>query len=188
MGMDLGITGASRTGASRRPHEVKTQAFRRFEASAPVSATPDDLFARLDDQAALAEHMQRSSAMMGGGRMTYDFDADRGRAVGSHIRMGGSAFGLSLFVDEVVTERTRPGRKTWQTVGEPRLLIIGQYRMGFEIAPSNGAAVLKVWIAYTLPDSMLGKLLGTLFAGVYARWCVNRMIRDAAQAFPAEPG
>src|SRR3990167_6963246 len=77
------------------------------------------------------------SAMMGGGRMTYAFDAQRGQAVGSHIRMGGEAFGLRLFVDEVVTVRDPPRRKVWRTTGEPRLIIIGAYEMGFEIAEED---------------------------------------------------
>jgi len=62
----------------------------------------------LDDQTRLAQLMERPSAMKGGGRMTYEFDALRGQAVGSHIRMGGEAFGLRLFVDEVVTVREPP--------------------------------------------------------------------------------
>lgn len=81
-----------------------------FETVVEVAATPEQVFARLDEQTRLAAHMERPSAMMGGGRMTYDFDAGRGQVVGSHIRMGGSAFGLSLAVDEVVTEIPRAAR------------------------------------------------------------------------------
>ncbi|MFN9848322.1 MAG: hypothetical protein ACK56C_08120 [Alphaproteobacteria bacterium] len=55
--------------------------------------------------------MTKSSAIMVGGRMTYDFDAEGGQAVGSHMRMGGSAFGLRILVDEVVTVREPPRRK-----------------------------------------------------------------------------
>jgi hypothetical protein len=162
------------TGAARR---------RRREAAAAAFAAPERVFERLDDQTRLAEHMERPSAMMGGGRMTYEFDAGRGMAVGSHIRMGGSAFGLRLFVDEVVTVREPPRRKAWRTVGAPRLLIIGAYDMGFEIAPSQAGASVRVWISYDLPSSTVGRLFGWLFAGLYARWCVNRMASDAARAF-----
>jgi hypothetical protein len=157
---------------------------RRFEASARANAAPEAVFARLDDQTKLAEHMERPSAAMGGGRMTYEFDQGRGMAVGSHIKMGGSAFGLELFVDEVVTERDPPLRKVWKTVGAPRLLIIGAYEMGFELTPAAGGSLVRVWISYDLPKSTLGRLLGWLFAGFYARWCVGRMAGDAAHAFP----
>jgi len=65
--------------------------------------------------------MEEASLVMGGGRMTYAFDAQKGRAVGSHIRTGGSAFGLELSLHEVVTERTPPQRKVSRTVGQPKL-------------------------------------------------------------------
>jgi hypothetical protein len=68
--------------------------------------------------------------MMGGGRMTYEFDEGRGQAIGSNIKRGGSAFGLDLSIDEVIIERDPPRRKVWRTVGHPRLLVVGAYEMG----------------------------------------------------------
>ena len=44
--------------------------------------------------------------------------------------MNGRILGLKLSLDEVVTERDPPARKVWETVGVPRLLVIGPYRMG----------------------------------------------------------
>ena len=155
---------------------------RHKEATAQVAATPEAVFDRLDDQTRLAEHMGRPSLMMGGGRMTYDFDARKGRAVGSHIRMGGRAFGLELFLDEVVTERAPPRRKAWRTVGQPRLVVVGVYEMGFDLSPVPGGAALKVWIDYDLPPTGLGRLLPALGDG-YARWCVEQMAADAVGAF-----
>jgi hypothetical protein len=155
---------------------------RHREASSLIAARPEDLFAHLDDQTRLAKHMGQSSMMMGGGRMTYAFDAQAGRAVGSHIRMGGRAFGLELDLDEVVTEREPPRRKVWRTVGTPRLVIIGRYQMGFEIDPVEAAARLRVWIDYDLPHSGFGRFTPAL-ADLYARWCVQQMVRDAAGQF-----
>jgi hypothetical protein len=160
---------------------------RHAEASARVSATAERLFAYLDDQTRLAAHMSRPSVMMGGGRMTYDFDQAKGQAVGSHIRMGGSAFGLKLFVDEVVTEREPPRRKVWQTVADPKLIIIGQYRMGFEVMPATGGAALRVWIDYDLPSRGPGRHFPAL-ADFYARWCIRRMVDDARSGFDHAEG
>lgn len=147
-----------------------------------MPAPPRSVFERLDDQTRLAAHMGRPSAMMGGGRMTYEFDALRGQAVGSHIRMGGEAFGLKLFVDEVVTIRDPPRRKVWRTTGAPKLLIIGGYEMGFEITDDAAGSRLRVWIDYALPAGGWAKRLPAL-ADVYARWCVRRMVSDAVQHF-----
>jgi hypothetical protein len=160
---------------------------RSFERVVPAAASAERVFDRLDDQTHLGAHMAQSSAMMGGGRMTYDFDEGRGQAVGPHIRMGGSAFGLSLFVDEVVTERDPPRRKVWRTVGAPRLLVVGAYEMGFEISPASAGSSLRVWISYDLAPTLLGRWLGPILAPLYARWGVGRMAGDAAAHF-AHPG
>lgn len=158
----------------------------RFARTVAVNAVPEAVFARLDDQTRLGEHMEKPSAMMGGGRMSYEFDAGRGQAVGSHIRMGGSAFGLSLFVDEVVAERTPPTHKLWRTEPPVRLLIIGGYAMGFDVAPAAGASQLTVWIDYDLPSGPFGWLAAP-FTALYARWCVGRMAGDAVRHFAAAP-
>jgi len=154
---------------------------RAFERIIDVEAAPDQVFARLDDQTRLAAHMQRRSAMMGGGRMTYEFDEGRGQAVGSHIRTGGSALGPSLAVDEVVTERDPPRRKVWRTAGATRLIILNAYEMGFDLASTPRGSRLRVRITYALPKGVAGRLLGLVLASAYARWCVSQMARDAAE-------
>ncbi|MGD9965781.1 MAG: SRPBCC family protein [Hyphomonadaceae bacterium] len=156
---------------------------RHDEVSVEVHAAPQALFDHLDDQERLAAHMNKPSMMMLGGRMFYDFDAARGRAVGSVIRMGGNFLWLNLFVEEAVTEHDRPRRKTWETRGVPRLIIIGGYRMGFEIEDAGGSSRLRVFIDYDRPGNLIGKGLGALFAPMYARWCVRRMAADAKRAF-----
>jgi hypothetical protein len=156
---------------------------RSFEAVVEIAAPPELAFDRLDDQTRLAAHMEQPSAMMGGGRMTYEFDAGRGQAVGSHIKMGGSAFGLSLAVDEVVTERDPPRRKVWRTVGATRLIVVGGYEMGFTLQPVAAGSKLRVWIDYDLAPTAMGRWFGPVLAPFYARWCVGRMASDAAEHF-----
>ena len=157
---------------------------RHDEATTLIAASPAAVFAHLDDQTRLAEHMAESSAMMGGGRMTYEFDGAKGRAVGSHIRMGGSAFGIKLFVEEVITERDPPRRKVWRTIGDPALVVVGAYQMGFEIEPTEKGSRLRVWIDY-LPPKGVGRYAPSL-GGLYARWCVGQMANDAARRFGAD--
>jgi len=140
-----------------------------------VHAPPDKLFDHLDAQVRAGTHMEKPSMMMMGGRMTYEFDAAQGRALGSVIKMGGSFLGIRLFVEEVVIERDPSGRKVWETRGRPRLAIIGAYRMGFEITPAGERSTLRVFIEYDSPPSPIGRVLGAAFAPFYARWCVDRM-------------
>jgi hypothetical protein len=167
--------------SSARQNRSASRTRRHCEAVAVVFAPPAALFAHLDDPTRLGGHMEKSSMMMGGGRMTYEFDEGRGQVVGSHIRMGGSAFGLKLFVDEVVTEREPPRCKVWRTAGRQRLIAMEGYEMGFDIEPKDGGSRLKVWIDYDLGRG-LGRWLPAL-AGIYARWCVDRMVEDAVAIF-----
>lgn len=126
--------------------------------------------------------MTRPSAMMLGGSMQYRLDALQGRAVGSVIRMEGRVLGLRLCIVEVVTERDPPHRKVWNTVGEPRLLVFGAYRLGFELAREGQGSRLRCFIDYDLPRPPVGRFLGRLGAHVYARWCLSRMVAEADAA------
>jgi hypothetical protein len=121
--------------------------------------------------------------MMAGSKMDYLFDANEGRAIGAKIRLRGTILGVPLSVDEVVVERVPPTRKAWETIGVPKLLVIGPYRMGFDIRPAGDTSRLRVFIDYELPDS----LLGSLFGNAYARWCTTTMVGDAAKHFAAAP-
>lgn len=71
----------------------------------------------------------------------------------------------------------------WETVGSPKLLVIGSYRMGFEVAARSGGSLLRVFIEYALPQALPGRWLGRLFGRMYARWCTERMVSDAVRHF-----
>ena len=163
--------------------ELRAVFSHHFEASAIIAAPPNDVFAYADDPTRLSSHMRQSSWMMGGSRMETALDASGGQTVGSRIRLSGRVFGLELSVDEVVIERVPPQRKAWQTTGSPRLLVIGHYRMGFEIASLEHGSLLRVYIDYALPESVPARWLGLLFGGYYARWCTRRMASDAVKRF-----
>ena len=140
--------------------------------AAPLAA----VFAFIDDPARLAGHMTQSSWMMGGGRMDVRLDAGKGQRVGSRIVMTGRAFGLDLNLEEVIDERTPPLRKTWHTIGTPRLVVIGAYRMGCELADEGGATRLRVFIDYDVPPG--AAWLRAPLGSWYARWCTERMLED----------
>lgn len=147
-----------------------------------LDAPVDRAFAHLDDFRKLSAHMEKRSGMMAGSSMTIEADGADGRAVGSRIRMRGRIAGLELELTEVVTERVPPFRKAWQTV-DARLLVIGPYRLGFQLAREGGRTRARIFIDYALPER--GRWLGRLFGRFYARWCIERMASDAARHFNA---
>lgn len=153
------------------------------QSEAIIPAPQAEVFAYLDDQTRLAAHMGQRSMMMLGGRMTYNFDAAQGRAVGSVIRMGGRFLGLTLAVVEVVTERSPPTSKRWETRGPQRILVIDSYGMGFDTRVMNGQTGVTVFIDYRLPPRFPARWAARLFAPLYARWCVSRMVKDASRHF-----
>lgn len=143
------------------------------------------LFDHLDDHRRLASHMEKPSLMTAGASMHIDTDDRRGKAVGSVIRMSGRVLGLHLAVEEAVTRRDPPREKVWETIGEPHLLVIGAYRMGFTIEPAGSGSRLVVFIDYRLPAGGMGFVLGRLLGPAYAAWCTGRMAGDARAAFGA---
>ena len=148
-----------------------------------MAAPAEEVFAFVDDHSKLSSHMSRRSWMMGGGAMSIETDAMGGRAVGSKIRLSGSVLGVLLSVEEVVIERLPPHRKMWRTCGEPKLLVIGAYQMGVDVEPRGKESLLRVFIDYAYPTRGIWRLLGSLFAVSYAKWCTGRMAHDAAEHF-----
>ena len=156
------------------------------ETTVTLGASPEVAFAYLDDFNNLSSHMTKRSAMMVGSKMIIGTDEQHGRAVGSRVRMDGRIAGLALSLEEVVTEREPPSRKAWETV-DAHLLLVGQYRLGFELSTEGQGSRLRVFIDYELPRKGAGRLLGRYLGASYARWCTERMASDAAARFAANP-
>jgi hypothetical protein len=71
----------------------------------------------------------------------------------------------------------------WETIGKPRLVVIGAYRMGFTIEPAGAGSRLVVCIDYRLPPGGIGQALGRVLGGAYAAWCTQRIVGDARSTF-----
>lgn len=152
---------------------------RHYDLTVTSTTGAEDLFSRLDDPARFGDHMTKRTAMLLGGSMQYETDEGGGRSVGSVIRMTGAILGLHLGVDEIVTERSPPTRKVWETTGRPRLLIMSWYRMGFDISSHGASSTLRVFIDYTPADGWSSKLPARILSPLYAKWCVRRIVEDA---------
>ena len=156
---------------------------RHYEESLLIPASAEEIFVYTDDHTNFSSHMNKSSWMMGGGRMETRVDEGKGQKIGSHIQMRGSVFGLKLYLDEVIVRHEPPHHKAWKTVGDLNLLVIDHYKLGFDIEPDNTNSRLRVYIDYNLPQSAAVRILGYLFGGMYAKWCVNQMISGVKKHF-----
>lgn len=154
-----------------------------YESNAIVRSPVIQVFAYIDDPTRLSSHMSESSWKMGGGQMEVVLDEGRGQKVGSKIRLVGRVFGIELSVDEAVIERNPPHRKVWETTGSPKLLVIGPYRMGFDLSTNENGLTLRVFIEYALPERAPARWLGHLFGKHYARWCTQKMVDDVVKHF-----
>lgn len=161
------------------------QAQPRCEAAqGRLAVRAQQAFDWLDDHRHLSSHMASSSWMMAGSSMHTEFDERRFRAVGSRLRMHGRVLGLPLALQEQVVVREPPRRKVWETVGEPSLLVISAYRMGFELETAGGGVALTMRIDHEPPSHGVARWLGLTLGRAYARWCVRTMVRDAQRALP----
>jgi hypothetical protein len=66
-------------------------------------------------------------------------------------------------------------------VGKVKLVVIGDYRLGFRLEDMGNNAKITVYIDYSLPE--VNKVLGVLFGGVYAKWCVRQMVSAVVKRF-----
>jgi hypothetical protein len=145
-----------------------------YEKSILVPKTQLEVFEFVDDHQKFSSHMNEPSGMMMGSRMKTIIDNDHFQKVGSHLQMEGKVLGINLFLDEVVTERLSPNIKVWETVGTPKLLVVGDYKMTVKVSSKSNESLLTVSIDYDLPNS--NKWLGILFGKFYAKWCVGLMV------------
>ena len=152
-------------------------------AGTAVRGAASDVFAFLDTHENIAGHMDRPSWAMLGGTMKASLDADAGKREGSVIRIESKVLGIAVSLTEQIVQRVPPRAKQWETFGTPKLIVMGRYRMGFEIVPSSDICSVTVSIDYDFPRDRLGRCLGKLFGPTYARWCLKQIIVAAENQF-----
>ena len=63
------------------------------------------------------------------------------------------------------------------------MLVIGPYRMGFQITAGEGRPNLRIFIDYALPANGVDAWLGRLLGRRYAAWCTDNMLKSAQKHF-----
>lgn len=144
-----------------------------------IGAPAERVFSYVDDIRNLARHMsERGSTPLMGSKLKLEILTAYPSGVGATYRYTGRVMGLPIDFSETVTRFVAGREKVWQTIGEPRLLIIRSYEMRLVVEPLDDAtARLSMTIDYTLPRSRFWGAVGRLLAPRYAAWCLDSMIR-----------
>lgn len=145
---------------------------KHFKESVFIPASAGDVFDYVDDHSKYYSHVIKFARMLGG-QMELQTDERLGKAVGSHIRLSGNVFGKSLSLEEVVTKREPPSIKTWETVGTPKFLIVGQYQYNVSIEPQAKGSLLSVSFDFSPPEK--SGFLRRSLSNFYAKMCAREM-------------
>ena len=149
-----------------------------------IQAATADVFRYIDDMRNVGSHMTGQSSMaMVGSKLRIDILSDRPTGVGATYRYSGRMLGMTIDFSESVTAYRPPHEKVWQTIGEPKLWIMASYEMRLLVESLRASASrLTISIAYELPRTPFWRIVGTLLAGPYSRWCLSQMSGDAKRA------
>jgi hypothetical protein len=147
-----------------------------------LPASPERVFAQLDDSSKAGMHMSESSMMMMGSKLRLEQLSAQAAGPGATYRWYGKMMGLTIDFQQTITHWEPPRRKRWETIGEARIIIMRWYRMGFDLEPVENGTSVTLFIEYERPRHWFYRTLSLLFAPWYCRWCLNSMLRDARQA------
>lgn len=154
-----------------------------YSSEVVIRAPAAEVFAYIDDIRNVAAHMSaHRSAAMAGSRLAVEIVGRQASGVGAVYRYTGRVLGLVLDFEERVTRYAPPTLKEWQTMGQPRMLILGSYVMTFMVtATAASEARLAVDLRYTLPTARPWRWIGRALAPFYARWCVEAILSGSRQ-------
>lgn len=134
------------------------------------------VFETIDDLGVTGMHMAQSSVMMAGSKLRLTFLTSQHKGLGTCYRWYGSFLGMKIHFTVVVTRWIEGIEKIWETVGEPRLLIFSWFSMHLHTTKMPGGTLAELSISYEKPKGWYFRLLSTLFAKMYCRWCLNNML------------
>lgn len=132
----------------------------------------------MDDLSKTGMHMSENSIMMMGSKLVLEQMPGPSKGVGATFHWNGKVMGMPVDIIETVTKWVENKEKVWETIGSPKIIILGWYRMRLKTASANEGTNTSLQIEYTEPKGWFYKILSFLFAGWYGRWCLNNMLYD----------
>jgi len=136
------------------------------------------VFKYFDDLGITGMHMTKSSTMMMGSKLHLEYLTENHTGLGSKYRWTGAMMGMQMDFTVEVTKWIDGAEKTWETIGEAKMIIYSWYRMQLLVKPVNTGSEALLSIAYEKPKGWFAKIISLLFADWYCNWCLKNMLND----------
>jgi hypothetical protein len=144
-----------------------------------IQSSPEKVFATIDDLGVTGMHMTKSSAMMMGSKLELKYLTDKHTGPGSKYRWTGTMMGMKMDFTVEVTKWINGIEKTWETIGETKMIIYSWYRMHLLVKPKSEGSEVALSITYEKPKAWFAKIISFLVAGWYCKWCLKNMLNDS---------
>ena len=150
-----------------------------------IHSTPEKVFAYMDNIGNTGMHMTKSSMLMMGNKLELKQLSENATGLNSKFHWYGKMIGFTMDFTVIVTKWVKDKEKTWETIGEAKMIILDWYQMCFVISPKGENIKVELSIAYTKPKNIIFKFIAFFLAPFYANWCLNNMLQDSKQILEA---
>jgi hypothetical protein len=144
-----------------------------------INATPDKVFAYMDNLSNTGMHMTQSSSMMMGSKLQLTQLSENATGLNSKFRWSGNMMRFKMDFTVKVTNWIKDREKTWEIVGEAKMIILKWYQMHLVISPEGENAKAELNISYEKPDNILFRIISFFLGPFYANWCLKNMLNDS---------
>ena len=139
----------------------------------------EKVFHAIDDLGVIGAHMTKSSTMMMGSKLRLEYLTPNHIGPGTKYRWTGTMMAIKMDFTVEVTKWNEAVEKTWETIGEAKMIIYSWYRMRLLLSKKDGKTEAELSIAYEKPRGWFLNIISFLFAGWYCNWCLKNMLTDA---------
>jgi hypothetical protein len=147
-----------------------------------IDATPEVVFAYMDNLSNTGMHMTEKSSMMMGSKLQLEQLSENATGPNAKFRWFGKMMGFTLDFTVVVTNWIKSREKIWETVGDAKMIIMKWYRMHLVISPEGKNTRVELSIAYLKPGNIFFRIIALLLGPLYANWCLNNMLNDSKKS------
>lgn len=151
-----------------------------------IESAPEKVFETLDNLGVTGMHMTKSSAMMMGSKLNLEYLTANRTGLGSTYRWTGKMIGMKMDFTVEVTKWVNGIEKTWETIGEAKMIIYSWYMMHLLVRPKGNITEAELSITYERPKRWFARFISFLFADWYCNWCLKNMLGDTKRILELE--